>query len=158
MSVNDIVTVAINALQSYHRDLVPFAPPLASYPTIIDTPNLPMAICWPVESTFSQKGQGGALKRIDQGIEVLVYTMPLTQNDIPSRAAADVVLLQQFRMLYLDAANVPIVYPTANDPYQITIESSESAPHSDSGLRADLMYGGRPFAGFSLRLRVRALW
>jgi hypothetical protein len=159
MAVDDILTNTINFLQVYNRAVtgVRLSPPLASYLTVLDSANCPYAMSWPVQSTWHHKGQGGAPKRIDQAMQIIVFVEPLGANDIPSRAAEAVLLLQRFRNKYLDPASVPVFDPTGSEPYQITIEEGEGNPHSDTGLVSNLIFGGKAFHGFQMTVHTRIL-
>lgn len=160
MAVDDILTNLINDIQALNRTTtgVQAAPALNDYPTVIDTADLPLVITWPGAGTWHHKGMGGAQKRQDRSLRVLCFVDPLGQNDIPSRAAEGVVLLQRLINLYLNPDSVPVTDPTGAEPYQITIEEGDSNPHSDSGLVSNLSFAGKSYSGFEIKLRARVLW
>lgn len=154
------VNTTINLLQAVNRSItgVKKAPVLEKYPTQLNTADLPFVISWPAEGTWHHEGMGGALKRQDRVYRILVYIEPLGQNDIPTRAAAAAVLLQRFIEKYLDPATVALADPSGSNPYQVTVEEGANSPHSDGGLVSNLVFGGVPYHGFEVRVRVRELW
>ena len=152
------INTTIDLLQALHRSMsgIRKAPNLAKYPTVIDTADLPFVIAWPSDGQFAIKG--GGFKQSHRTYRVLVYVEPIGQNDIPSRAVAAVALLQTMLNAYISAANVPLADPTSTNPYQVTIESGPTAPHTDGGIVSNLVFGGKPYHGFEIRLNVRELW
>ena len=150
----------INLLQAVNRSVagVKKAPVLAKYPTKLESADLPFAISWPSDGTWHHEGMGGSQKRQDRVYRVLVYVEPLGLNDIPSRAVAAATLLQRFIEKYLAPETVPLADPGGSNPYQVTIEEGSGSPHSDGGLVSNLVFGGVPYHGFELHVRVRELW
>ncbi len=144
---------AMNYLQALNRTLIK-APDVSTYPTVLDTPNLPMAITWPGAGEWWLKGGGWA--QTHRTFRVLVFIQALNQDDVPSRTVQGAELLGQFLNLYLTAAVVAQANPP---PYQLTIESGPQGPHhTDDGLVPTLSFGGRAFVGFELAVKVRAQW
>ena len=152
------ISTTINLLQALNRSItgIKRAPDLDKYPTVIDTANLPMMISWPSEAQFHIKG--GGEKRQDRVYRLICYIEPLGQNDIPSRASAAATLLQRVVDTYITAANVALADPGGTNIYQVTIESGPNHQHSDSGLVSNLLFAGKPYHGFEVRVNVRELW
>jgi hypothetical protein len=130
------------------------APEVAFYPTVLDTPNLPMVITWPGAGEHWLKGGGWHFT--ERTYRILVYLQVLNQDDIPSRAVYAATLFGKFVHLYSGASVVAAANPP---PYQLTLESGPQGPHhSDDGLVPSLSFGGRAFLGFELAIKTRAQW
>lgn len=152
-TTSTVILDTMNYLQVLNRTLIN-APAVDKYPSVIDTPNLPVAITWPGAGEYWLKGGGWHFT--ERTYRILVYIQVLNQDDIPSRAVYSATLFGQFVNLYTDPS---IVAQSNPPPYQLTIESGPSGPHhSDDGLVPSLSFGGRPFLGFELAIRTRAQW
>lgn len=127
------------------------APDVSKYPTGMSTAQLPLALTWPGASTFDFEGIGGGKRRFMQGITVVVYMQPLGQNDIPTRLDEALMMLDAVRNTLLD--NTAIV----DDVYQVTLAQSLNQPHRDSGLNANLQFGGTVYFGFTVDVTMRIL-
>lgn len=125
------------------------------YPTAMDDALCPYAFTWPGAGSWSQKG--GGYKTDERTLIVFVIVESLAQKDIPTRTAQGVRALQAVRNLFIVPANIPLDDGTTSG-YQITLESKTDTPQSDTGLRADLPFSGKPWFGFSLPLKVRIMW
>jgi hypothetical protein len=150
--------LATNLIQAVNRGIagVRKAPDLASYPTAIDTSDLPYVLTWLGPGQWYIKGGG---YKVDKRTMLLIcYIQPLGQNDIPSRAVQAVRLHQTMRATYITASTVPLADPDTNSGYQITVTSGEGTPHSDTGLRSDLQFGGKAYHGFILQVNINILW
>lgn len=145
-----IAAISITTTNSRQRVTLK-APEVSKYPTNVTTAQLPLALSWPGPSTFDFEGIGGGKRRIMQLINVVVYLQPLGQNDIPTRVDEALMMLDAVRNTLLD--NTAIV----DDVYQVTLAQSLNNPHRDSGLRADLAFGGTIFFGFTVDLMMRIL-
>lgn len=155
------IELAINLMQAVNRQLITAnlarkAPDLASYPTVIDTADLPYLLTWPSNGSFYIKGGGYKVDR--RTMLVIGYVQPFGQNDVPSRAVQGVRLLQAAREKWISAATVPLADPGANSGYQITIESGPDSPLADGGLQSDLKFAGKDYHGFVLRVNINILW
>lgn len=153
--------LAINLMQAKHRTLASsfptlYAPDLAAYPTVLDTPNLPCLLTWPAAGRWGQKGYG--YKIDNRTMSVLGFVQVQAQNDIPSNAVAAIEFLQAVRNLWITASSIPLAAPDANSGYQITVESSADLLHSDTGIGPNLQFGGKPFIGFIISLNIALLW
>jgi hypothetical protein len=161
MTAGDTVILdCMNYLQGLNRTILLDsgaaikAPEVAFYPSVLDTPNLPLAITWPGAGEHWLKG--GGWHWTNRTYRILVYIQVLNQDDIPSRAVYAATLFGKFVNLYTN----PSVVAAANPPpYQLTLESGPSGPHhADDGLVPSLSFGGRPFLGFELQIKTRAQW
>lgn len=157
-TIDTILIDAVNALQTLNASIagVTFAPQLSAYPTQLNTMQLPALLTWPSDGQLYVKG--GAARASVRTFVVLGFVQPLTQNDIPTNAAAALLLLQRCINAYTNVSNIPLANPSPTVPYQLTIESGPDMQHSDGGLVPDLSFGGAAFHGFRLRINVRALW
>jgi hypothetical protein len=152
------IELAINLIQAQNLLVsgVLEAPALSAYRTAIDTPNLPYVITWPAEGSFYAKG--GAYKADHRIMRVIAFVEPLGQSDLPTRAVEAVQLLQAMRDRWITNSVIPLQDPVGGVVYQITAESGPDRPHSDTGLVSNLVFSGRQFHGFEIRLNVRILW
>jgi hypothetical protein len=160
VGVDEILINTINDIQALNRAVtgVKRAPDLDSYPTVLDTSNLPFVLTWPTEATWHSEGMGGAPKRMDRTFRIICFYEKLGQNDIPTRTAGAVKLLQRHINKFLNPASIPVRDPSDTEPYQVTLERGKNAPHGDSGIRSDLKFGGDFFTGYDLQVRVRVQW
>jgi|GEM_PF-1826127 len=154
-TIESVTLDTMNLLQTLNASVSTVkAPAVASYPTVLDTPNLPCIITWPGAADWWIKG-GGFIEML-RTYRIICFIQPLGQDDIPSRTVDGVTLLQQIGNLYVNVANVAQANPP---PYQLTIESDPSGTHhADGGLVPSISFGGKPFVGFELSVKVRALW
>lgn len=154
-STDSITLDTANYLQAINRGVtgITLAPPVASYLTALDTPNLPYALSWPLDGRWYVKG--GAARQSVRTWLVAVYIEPLNQSDIPTNAIATMTLLDRMIHAYTNVNAVPIANPP---PYQLTIESSPDMQHTDGGVSPSLQFRGVPWYGVQLRVNVRALW
>ena len=154
-SVDTIMLDTANYLQTLNQSItgVTWAPQVAAYPTVIDTPNCPVVLSWPADGQFYIKG--GAARQLLRTWRVVCFLEPVAQNDTPSNAVDAMMLMQRMINAYISVANVAQANPP---PYQLTIESGPDQQHSDGGLTAGLLFRGVPFHGWELRVTVRALY
>jgi hypothetical protein len=155
MTATDTILIdTANYLQTLARNTqgVVYAPPVNEYPTTLDTPNCPMVVSWPADGSWYVKG--GAARQQVRTWRVACYVEPIAQNDIPSNTEAALLVMQRLINTFTNVANIPQANPP---PYQLTIESSIDMQHSDAGLDVR-PFRGVVFAGFELRVHVRALW
>lgn len=161
MTIDDILLNTINYLQAYNRSvtgvLAQCVPDLADYPTVIDSAALPYIITWPTQGSWHTKGQGGYPMRFDQTFDIICYVDGAALNSIPVRALEAIMLYQRLRNKYLLPSSVAVFNPTPTEPYQITLEQDVNSPFSDTGLRSDLVFSGKPYHGFILSVRARIL-
>lgn len=156
------IATTIDLIQNVNRAIsgVRTCPTLARYPLKADTADLPLVLTIPAEGTFHHKGMGGSLKRQDRIYKIIAFVEPTGQNQFPVRAKETADLLQAFITTWLtvgitDGEPIALADPPT---YQVTIEDSESAPHSDTGIDPNLTIGGVTYHGFTISLRVRELW
>lgn len=153
------IELACNLVQDKLRTLQPQllaqVPDVEHYPTAMEDALCPYAFTWPEEGSWYQKGAG--YKTDERNLTVFVIVESLHQKDIPTRFTQGVRALQAVRNLFIIPANISLDYGTISG-YQITLESKADTPHSDSGLRSDFPFSGRPWFGFSIGLKVRILW
>jgi hypothetical protein len=97
-TIETTILDTMNYLQALNRTLIN-APAVASYPTVLDTPNLPMAITWPGAGDWWLKGGGWG--QSNRTYRVIVFIQVLNQDDIPSRSVDSANLLGRFLNLYL---------------------------------------------------------
>lgn len=154
-TIDTILVDTANYLQGLARavDGVAYAPPVSQYPTTLDTPNCPMVVSWPADGSWYVKG--GAARQELRVWSVICFIEPEAQNDIPSNAEAALLVEQRLINAFTNVANIPLADPP---PYQLTIESSDTRQHTDSGIGGGLRIRGVPFMGFTIRLNVRALY
>ena len=154
MADTDLVLM-INKLQALHRTIsgIKYAPPLAQYPTQLNTPSLPAVLTWVGPGRYSTKG--GGWKWDVRTALVLLYIEPLAQNDIPSNALKAITTLSALREAYIDVANIPLANESG---YQLTIESSPEMTHNDGGIEPNLSFGGAAYYGARLRINVTLQW
>lgn len=157
------IELVINTLQALHLAQLQAAwptlksPPMDRYPTVLDTPNLPLLLAWPADGSWYVKGDGYAQDL--RTIRVTGYVMPEAQNDIPSRAVQTVRLLEALRELYTSRTARQLIDPESNaQGLQATIESAEQAPLSDTGVSVAPVFEGVKYSGFVVNLRVRLLY
>jgi hypothetical protein len=152
-TIETTILDTMNYLQALNRTLIN-APAVASYPTVLDTPNLPMAITWPGAGDWWLKGGGWG--QSNRTYRVIVFIQVLNQDDIPSRAVDSAGLLGRFLNLYLVPGNAALANPL---PFQLSLQSApDGIHHSDNGLVPSQSFGGRNFVGFELAVRVRSEW
>ena len=154
-------TLACNALQALHRTVsgVRYAPDVAQYLTVLDTPNCPYVMTWVGQSSLHSKG-GGWLRE-DATLRVFCFVEPVGQGDIPSRTAEALEVMSALSALYVTIGNVRLLTPgdPAAEGYQMTIETGPGAQQvTCAGLRADLAFGGRAFVGFELQVPILMAW
>lgn len=156
-TTDTIILDTMNVMQALHRTLTVdgrpvTAPPVANYPTVIDTPSLPFVMTWPAAGEAWQKGHGFDQWR--RTFRVIVYLQVLGQDDVPSRTVPNALILQQIINLYVNPVNTPL----GNiPPYQLTVQSGPDGPHiTDGGLITTLSFGGRPFVGCDIQVPIRA--
>ena len=153
MTIDTVEFDICGALQTLNATIAGVqAPQPAIYPTVIDTTNgQPVVITWPGDGEDWQKGAG-----YSQGtriFRVIVFLDPVAQSDIPSHVVDGLLLLRQFKNLYIKSVNTPLINPGA---YQATLESGPTGPHmTDGGLVPTLSFGGRAWFGFELSVSVR---
>lgn len=151
--------LACDALQALHRTISGVtAPAMAQYRTVIDTPDLPYVMTWPTAGSSHIKG--GGYRTDARTMRIFCFVQAVNQDDIPSRVLDAVAYLDRITALYLTPINIGLLDPddAASEGYQMTIESGPGRPIPDSGIRADLVFGGREFVGFTVDLPVRILW
>ena len=153
-TIDTILVDTANYLQVLNRAItgVALAPPVNEYPTTLDTPNCPMVLAWPSEGQWYVKG--GAARQQLRTWRVVCYYEPIAQNDVPTNTEGALLLIQRLINAYTNVANVPQANPP---PYQLTIESGPDMQHTDGGLDVR-QFRGVTFAGFELRITVRALY
>lgn len=154
-------TRVANALQALHRTLIPsvlrYAPDVGSELTVLDTPNCPYVLTWVGAGEVYSKG--GGWKMEEATARVFVFVEPMGQGDIPSRTAEGLAALSAITDLYVTIANVRLLSPDVDAGYQATIETGPDARHvTHGGLRADLQFGGRVYAGFEVQVPVLIAW
>lgn len=153
------IELACNLIQAKIATLRPQyvanVPDIEHYFTSLDDSLCPYVMTWPGEGSWYQKGGG---YKIDQRTyNVYCFVEALTQKDIPARTHQGIQILQAVRNLFIVAANIPLAdFSTTN--YQITVQSDQNTPHSDSGLIANMPFGNTVYSGFILRLGVRTQW
>lgn len=156
------IDTTVNLIQAVNATIsgVTTCPQLSAYPLKADTADLPLCLTVPGPGTWHHKGIGGALKRQDRTYQIVVFVEPVIQSQFPRNALATAQLMQAFIEMWLNVnlSNGAAVTLADPPPYQVTVEESEASPHSDEGIRSDLMIGGNPYHGFILSLRVRELW
>lgn len=154
MSLDTVELDICSAIQTLIASTIPSvqAPQPHDYPTAIDTVNgQPFAMTWPGNGDDWQKGAG--YSQGTRTYRVLVFLDPVAQSDIPSHAVAGMLLLRQFKNLFIKSINTPLINPGA---FQATMESGPSGGHmTDAGLVPTLSFGGRPWFGFELAIAVR---
>ena len=160
IATDTIIQDTINAMQALHAgvDGVENAPQVVQYPTAIDTAARPYVITWPGPATWHHEGMGGSPRRQDRTMFVLCYIDPLGQNDIPTRLASGILVMQRLVDVWLTPSSIALHNPTAAEPWQTTVEESSNSPHSDEGIVSNLMFRGVPWTGFQLSVRVRIKW
>lgn len=152
------IELACNSIQALLRGLAPQylnnVPDVHYYLTALNDAVCPYAFTVPGQGSFYQKGAG--YKIDDRTFTTFVYVESVYKKDIPSRTKEGILVLQAVRNLFITAANIPLA--DISTGYQITAQSWEGHPHSDSGLAANLMFGGEPWFGFTLSLNVQTQW
>jgi len=154
MSLDTVELDICSAIQTLIAAAIPRvqAPQPNDYPTAIDTVNgQPFAMTWPGNGDDWQKGAG--YSQGERTYRVLVFLDPVAQSDIPSHAVAGMLLLRQFKNLFIKSTNTPLINPGA---FQATMESGPTGGHmTDAGLTPTLSFGGRAWFGFELAIQVR---
>jgi len=153
ITVDTVILDIMGALQTLAGTVSGVVAPQPSvYPTALDTMSGQTFVMTVLRSGEGwQKGAG-----YSQGIyifDVLVFLDPVAQSDIPSHAVAGMLLLRQFKNLFIKSINTPLINPGA---FQATLESGPSGGHmTDAGLVPTLSFGGRAWFGFELAIQVR---
>lgn len=151
------IELACNSIQALLRTLAPTylnnVPDVQSYLTALDDAVCPYAFTVPGQGSFYQKG--GGYKIDDRTFTIFVYVESVYQKDIPSRTKEGIFVLQAARNLFITAANIPLAN---SGGYQIMAQSWEGHAHTDSGLTANLIFGGKPWFGFTLSLNIQTQW
>jgi len=133
------------------------APQVERYPTSITTADLPYAITWWGDGRAYVKGAG--YRQEIRTARILLFYAPLGQDDAPTRTVGAIDILSALQNYYINGQNIAIGDPSATGGYQVTVHTSNDTDQvTDSGLVADLRFGGVNYAGFELRVPIRTLW
>lgn len=153
------IELACDLVQNVLRTLQPTylanVPDVEHYPTAMDDALCPYAFTWPSEGSWYQKGHG--YKTDERALTTFVIIESLAQKDVPTRFTQGVRALQAVRNLFVVPANISLD-TGATSGYQITVESGAGSPQSDTGLRSDLPFSGKPWFHFRVNLKVRIMW
>ena len=154
------IELACNLVQALIRtNLAPtyiqHAPAMDEYLPALHDALCPYVMTWPGDGSWYQKGLGYKLD--ERTLTVFCFVESLAQKDIPTRIAQGTRALQAVRNLFVIPANIALDTGVSSG-YQITVESKEGTPQTDTGLRADLPFTGAPWFGFSIPLKVRIQW
>ena len=148
------VTDTISLIQTIAGGItgVKLAP--ATYPSSVNTSDLPMALTWAGPAT-SQPYTFGVVKRKSvRTYEIAVYVETLGQDIGHNRIAATNLLLQRFLDTFLTntqlAANLRII-DEIRDTGVVTGDSSYV------GLQARLIYNGQPYTGFVMSFTINEI-
>ncbi len=125
------------------------------YPTAMADELCPYVFTWPSDGSWFQKGHG--YKIDDRTCTVFVIIESLAQKDVPTRLVQGVRILQAVRNLFATAGNLQLDDGSVSG-YQIVVASKDGTPQSDTGLRSDLPFSGKPWFHFRIPLKVRIQW
>lgn len=149
----NLVQTKLATLQPTYLAQVPLD--FEHYPTSMADELCPFAFTWPGQGSWYQMGHG--YKVDDRTLTTYVFVESLRQRDIPTRILQGVRVLDAVRDLFITPINIPLDYGNTSG-YQITVASKRDTPHSDTGLRSDLVFSGYPWFGFIINLKVRIGW
>lgn len=148
----DLIQAKLRTLHPTYLSLVPDS---EHYPTSLDDSLCPFALTWVEDGSWYQKGAG--YKIDDRSFSIFVFIESLAQRDVTTRYPQGLQVLAAVRNLFATASHIQLDDGSVSG-FQITATSKTDSPQSDSGLVSNLPFGGKPWFGFTIPLRVRIQW